>query len=134
MEYTSRSAPLALPCSIPARATWEQIKAAGLREAHWQFFPGPKSSLVPAQAQRLFTLSLEEPVSWRAGQSRGLTPVSDFKTRNFGLARKLGGGDDRGDYVCTLNFENGQTLSRTIRVNVLESKWVSNEHSCWRTE
>lgn len=122
MEYTSTSSPLAVPCSIPAPAPWELIKSLGLREGHWQFFPTSTSNRVSAEAQRLFTLSLEEPVSWKPNQTRGLTPVSDFKKRNLSLSRKLGRADDRGDYVCTLKFESGITLSTTVRVNVLESK------------
>lgn len=124
MEYTSTSSPLAVPCSIPAQASWEQIKSLGLREGHWQFFPRSTSNLVSADAQRLFGLSLEEPVSWKAHQSRGLTPVSDFKNRNLSLSRTLGRAGDRGDYVCTLKFESGVTLSTTVRVDVLESKSV----------
>lgn len=123
MEYTSTSSPLAVPCSV-TKASWEQIKSLGLREGHWQFFPRSKSNLVSADAQRLFTLSLEEPVSWKANQTRGLTPVSDFKTPNLSLGRTLGRANDRGDYVCTLKFETGPPLSRTVRVNVLESKSV----------
>ncbi|XP_056902003.1 CD4-1 molecule isoform X1 [Takifugu flavidus] len=119
MAYTSTSSPLAVPCSVP-KASWEQIKSLGLREGHWQFFPRSKSNLVSADAQRLFTLSLEEPVSWKANQTRGLTPVSDFKTPNLSLGRTLGRADDRGDYVCTLKFESGPPLSRTVQVNVLE--------------
>lgn len=124
MEYTSTSSPLAVPCSIPAQASWEQIKTLGLREGHWQFFPRSTSNLVSADAQRLFTLSLEEQVSWKGIQTRGLTPVSDFKNRNLALSRTLGRADDRGDYVCTLKFESGVTLNTTVRVNVLESKSV----------
>lgn len=65
---------------------------------------------------------MEEPLSWKPDQSRGLTPVSDFKNWNLSLGRKKGEDGDGGDYVCTLTFENGATLSRTVSVHVLESK------------
>lgn len=104
---------------------WEQIKSLGLREGLWEFFPRSTASLDSAGAQRLFTLSLEEPVSWEADQPRGLSPASDFKNRNLSLGRRLGRADDRGDYVCTLKFESGATLSTTVRVNVLERKWAN---------
>lgn len=94
----------------------------GLREGHWHFFPRSTSNLLSSEAQRLFTLSLKEPVSWKPEGTRGLTPVSDFKNRNLSLGRKKGDNGDRGDYVCTLKFDNGLTLNRTVRVNVLESK------------
>lgn len=122
MGYTSTSSPLAVPCSVPAHVSWEQIKSLGLREGHWQFLP--RSNLAPAEPQRLFTLSLEEPVSWKPHQTRGLTPASDFKNRNLSLSRALGRADDGGDYVCTLTFESGVTLNTTVRVNVLEGKSV----------
>lgn len=123
MEYTSTSSPLAVPCSITTQAPWDQIKSLGLREGHWQFFPRSTSDRVSPDAQRLFTLSLEESV-WKAKQTRGLTPVKDLKNRDLSLSRTLGRADDRGDYVCTLKFESGVTLSTTVRVNVLESKSV----------
>lgn len=121
-QYTSRSSPLSVPCSIPAQVPWAQIKTLGLREGHWQFFPRSTSNLLSSEAQRLFTLSLEEPVSWKPGQTRGLTPVSDLKNRNLSLVRERGDDGDRGDYVCTLKFDSGLTLNGTVRVNVLESK------------
>lgn len=122
-QYTSKSWPLSIPCSIPAKVTWEQIKGLGLRGGHWQFFPRSTSSLRPSSGgQRLFTLSLEERLSWKPDQSRGLTPVSDFKNWNLSLGRKRGEDGDGGNYVCTLTFESGLTLSRTVSVHVLESK------------
>lgn len=123
MEYTSTSSPLAVPCSV-SKVRWEQIKSLGLREGHWQFFPASTSHLVSAEAQRLFTLSLEEPVSWKPNQTRGLTPVPEFKNQNLSLRRTLGRADDRGDYMCTLKFDSGVTLSTTVGVEVLESKSV----------
>lgn len=94
----------------------------GLLEGHWQFFPSSTSSL-SSEPQRLFSLSLEDPVSWKPHETRGLTPVSDLKNRNLSLGRRRGDGGDRGDYVCTLKFNNSLTLKRTVRVNVLEGKW-----------
>lgn len=93
----------------------------GLQGGHWQFRPRSRSNQHPSEAQRLFTLSLEDPVSWKPDDPRGLIPVSDFKNRNLSLGRRKGDEGDRGDYVCTLEFK-GLTLTRTVRVDVLESK------------
>lgn len=94
----------------------------GLREGHWQFQPRSRSNQRPSEARRLFTLSLEDPVSWKPGDPRGLTPVSDLKNRNLSLVKRKGDEGDRGDYVFTLEFDKGPTLSRKVRVDVLESK------------
>lgn len=122
LQYTSKSSHLSIPCSIPARVPWEQIKGLGLRGGHWQFFPRSTSHLRSSEGQRLFTLSLEEPVSWKPDQSRGLTPASDFKNRNLSLSRKKVEDGDGGNYVCTLTFDSNLTLNRTVEVQVLESK------------
>ncbi|XP_070691306.1 CD4-1 molecule [Pempheris klunzingeri] len=114
-QYTSKSSPLTIPCSIPARISWEQIKAKGIQGIHWDFFPKP--GLNP---QRLFSLSLEDPLTWKPDQHRGLTPVQDLKGRNLSLTRNRGKEEDKGDYVCTLEFNNGLALNRTIHVKVLQ--------------
>lgn len=103
----------------------------GLREGHWHFFPRSTSGPLSSEAQRLFSLSLEDPVTWQPGQTRGLTPVSDFKNRNLSLGRRKGDSGDGGDYVCTLKFDNGPTLNRTVHVNVLESKWRLRERGAF---
>lgn len=61
-------------------------------------------------------------MAWKAEQDRGLTPVPDFKKGDLSLTRNRGREEDRGDYVCTLQFQNGATLNRTVHVNVLQSK------------
>lgn len=94
----------------------------GLQGGHWQFRPRSRSNQHPSEARRLFTLSLEDPVSWKPDDARRLTPVSDFKNRNLSLVRRKGEEGDRGDYVCTLEFDKGLTLTRTVHVDVLESK------------
>ncbi|CAF97822.1 unnamed protein product, partial [Tetraodon nigroviridis] len=119
LQYTSKSSPLSIPCSIPAHVSWEQIKALGLQEGHWHFFPRSASDLLSSEAQRLFSLSLD-PVAWQSDQTRGLSSSPDLKNRNLSLGRRKGDDGDRGDYVCSLKFDNGLTLSRTVRVDVLE--------------
>lgn len=95
----------------------------GLQEGHWHFLPRSGGEPLPAEARRLFTLSLEDPVSWKPDQTRGLTPLSNVKSRDLSLGRKTGNGGDRGDYVCALKFNSSLTLERTVRVHVLESEW-----------
>lgn len=98
----------------------------GLQEGHWHFFPRSASDLLSSEAQRLFSLSLD-PVAWQSDQTRGLSSSPDLKNRNLSLGRRKGDDGDRGDYVCSLKFDNGLTLSRTVRVDVLESKWRLRE-------
>lgn len=119
-QYTSKSCPLTIPCSI--HVSWDQIKAKGIQEGNWHFIPKPGSSLTPHGSQRLFSLSLEDKLAWKADQNRGLTTASDLTKGNLSLMRKQGREDDSGDYVCSLNFKNGLTLNRTVQVKVLQSK------------
>ncbi|XP_034467006.1 CD4-2 molecule, tandem duplicate 2 [Hippoglossus hippoglossus] len=119
-HYTSTSSPITVPCSIPPLITWEQIKAKGIHEVHWQFFPETSSGLISQDAQRLFSLSLAGPLSWKRDQPRGLSPARDPKTGNLDLTRKLARVEDRGDYMCTMKFKNGRTLNRTVHVEVLQ--------------
>ncbi|XP_010733379.3 CD4-1 molecule [Larimichthys crocea] len=117
-QYTSKSCPLTIPCSI--HVSWDQIKAKGIQEGNWHFIPKPGSSLTPHGSQRLFSLSLEDKLAWKADQNRGLTTASDLTKGNLSLMRKQGREDDSGDYVCSLNFKNGLTLNRTVQVKVLQ--------------
>ncbi|XP_078108708.1 CD4-1 molecule [Sander vitreus] len=114
-QYTSKSRPLTIPCSLPPYISWDQIKAKGIQEVHWQFIPEPGSS-----PQRLFSLSLEDPLTWQPEQTRGLRPVQDPKKMNLSLTRNRGSEEDRGDYVCALKFKNDVSLNRTVHVKVLQ--------------
>ncbi|XP_029307463.1 LOW QUALITY PROTEIN: T-cell surface glycoprotein CD4-like [Cottoperca gobio] len=113
-QYTSESLSLTVPCSLPAHISWGQIKAKDIKEIHWHFTPRAGSS-----PQRLFSLSLEDPLTWRADQPRGLRPVSDPKKGDLSLTRNRGREDDAGEYVCALEFKNGVTVHRTVHVKVL---------------
>ncbi|KAI3361156.1 hypothetical protein L3Q82_013360, partial [Scortum barcoo] len=120
-QYTSISSPLNIPCSIPDHISWEQMKAKGIRGVHWSF--RPKTGTIPTtddDPQRLFFLSLEEPMTWKANKTKGLTPVANPKTKNLSLTRSKGREEDRGDYVCTLEFKNGVTLNRIVHVEMLQ--------------
>ena len=121
-QYTSKSSHLTIPCVISPDISWEQIKAKGIQEGHWQFFPKPSSSVMSVDPQTLFSLSLDEPVVWRAEKARGLTAVPGLEKGNMSLTRASWTVSDRGDYVCTLKFKNGVTLSRTVHVDFLQSK------------
>lgn len=87
-----------------------------MQEVHWQFIPEPGSS-----PQRLFSLSLEDPLTWKPELTRGLRLVQDPTKINLSLTRDQGSEEDRGDYVCTLEFKN-VALTRTVHVKVLQSK------------
>lgn len=114
-RYTSKSWPFTVPCSLPAHISWQQINATGIKEVHWHFVPKPDLS-----PQRLFSLSLKNPLTWEADQDRGLRPAPDLKRGNLSLTRNRGTEEDRGDYVCSLKFKNGVTLNRTVHVKVLQ--------------
>lgn len=121
-QYTSKFSSLTIPCSISSGVSWEQIKAVGIQGGHWDFFPKPDSGLISPDPQRLFSLSLEDPVGWKAEQGTGLIPISDFKKGDLSLKRDQGREEDKGRYVCSLEFKNGVTLNRTVDVHVLQSK------------
>ncbi|XP_068591532.1 CD4-1 molecule isoform X2 [Cebidichthys violaceus] len=114
-QYTSKSWPLTVPCSIPAHISWDQLKAKDIQDVRWHFVP--ESGFSP---QSLFSLSLADPLTWKADQDRGLRPVTDPKKKNLSLTRNRGTEEDEGDYVCALGFKNGVTLNRTVHVKVLQ--------------
>ncbi|KAL6109267.1 cd4 [Pungitius sinensis] len=113
-QYTSKSWPLTVPCSLSANIAWQQIKEKDVQEVHWHFVP--ESGL----SQRLFSLSLEDPPTWKADQNSELRPVPDPKKGNLSLTRSRGSEEDQGDYVCTMRFKNGVSLNRTVHVEVLQ--------------
>ncbi|XP_031708615.1 T-cell surface glycoprotein CD4-like isoform X2 [Anarrhichthys ocellatus] len=114
-QYTSKSCPLTIPCSLPAHISWDQLKAKDIQDVRWHFVP--ESGLIP---QSLFSLSLEDPLTWKANQDRGLRPVTDPKKKDLSLTRNRGTEEDKGDYVCALVFKNGVTVNRTVHVKVLQ--------------
>ncbi|XP_040021712.2 CD4-1 molecule isoform X1 [Gasterosteus aculeatus] len=114
-QYTSKSWPLTVPCSLPAHISWQQIKAKGLQEVHWHFVP--ESGRTP---QRLFSLSLKDPLTWEKDQNRELRSAADLQKGNLSLTRSRGNEEDQGDYVCTMKFKNGVLLNRTVHVKVLQ--------------
>lgn len=118
-QYTSESSPLNIPCLIPEHISWEQMKAKGIQGGHWTFIPKPGTTPTSADPQRLFYLSLEDPISWKEVEAKKLT-LADPKTKNLSLTRNKGSNKDGGDYVCTLEFKNSANLSRTVHVEVLQ--------------
>ncbi|XP_042345298.1 CD4-1 molecule [Plectropomus leopardus] len=113
-QYTSKSRPLTIPCSIPDHISWGQINATGIKEVTWHFIPKADPS-----PQRLFYLSLGS-LTWNTVQNKGLRPLGDPKKRSLSLTKSRGTGEDEGDYICALKFKNGVTLSRTVHVQVLQ--------------
>ncbi|XP_068180183.1 CD4-1 molecule [Antennarius striatus] len=119
-QYTSKSTPLTIPCSIASHISWNQIKSKGIQGGTWHFFPKSDSNLRSAAPQRLFSLSLKNPLSWTPDHHRGLTPVPDLQKGVLSLTRTKGREDDGGVYVCSLEFNNSVTLSRTVNISVLQ--------------
>ncbi|XP_044064953.1 CD4-1 molecule [Siniperca chuatsi] len=117
-QYTSKSSPLTVPCSIAPHISWDKIIAKGIQGVHWDFFP--ISGLSSAVPQKLFSLCLGDELTWKTEKNTGLKPVKDLKKGNLTLIGKLRSEEDAGDYVCALNFTNGVILKRTVHVNVLQ--------------
>lgn len=122
LQYTSKSAPLNVPCSIPAHISWDQMKAVGLQEVNWHFFPKTGSNLISKEPQRLFHLSANDPPTWTQDQARDLTPVPVLKKGLLSLTRSLGRDEDAGNYVCSMTVRKSVILKRTVGVKVLQSK------------
>lgn len=122
-QYSSAISPLSIPCWIPPHISWDQVKAKGIQGAHWHFLPKRlHSDRTSGDPQSLYSLSLEDPLKWKAEQGRDLRAVPDLNKGNLSLIRKHGREGDRGDYMCTLRFKNRVTLNTTIRVEVLQSE------------
>ncbi|XP_028326781.1 CD4-1 molecule [Gouania willdenowi] len=119
-QYTSTNSPLSIPCSLRANITWEQVKEKGAQKIQWHFLPKPSLRVTSIERQRLFILSVEDPLTWKVDEDRGLRPAPDLKTGNFSLTRDQGVEGDRGDYVCSFTFRNGVTLSRSVHVDILQ--------------
>ncbi|XP_068614788.1 T-cell surface glycoprotein CD4-like [Brachionichthys hirsutus] len=119
-QYTSKSSPLSIPCSIASYTSWDQIKTKGIQGGNWHFYPASGSGVPSAAPQRLFSLSLKNPLSWKSDQDRGLTPEPGLKAGVLSLARHEGREDDSGVYVCSLTFNSNVTLRRTVNISVLQ--------------
>ncbi|XP_036930891.1 CD4-1 molecule [Acanthopagrus latus] len=117
--YTSKFQSLTIPCSIPSDVSWEQVKAKGVQGVHWDYL-SLGSSHISGDPQRLFSLSLNDTLSWQPDKNRGLTPVSSLMKGNLSLFINKAKVEDRGDYVCTMKFRSGLTLNRMVQVNVLQ--------------
>lgn len=116
-QYTSESMPLTIPCSFAPRVSWEQLKARGVQEIYWQFFPKSSSGHEP---QKLYVLSMENTQMWNnTGKNKELKPVPGLQSGNLSLTKKRGRMEDQGEYVCIMKFKNGATLNRTVRVEML---------------
>uniref|UniRef100_A0A7N9AM95 CD4-1 molecule n=1 Tax=Mastacembelus armatus TaxID=205130 RepID=A0A7N9AM95_9TELE len=119
-QYTSKGSRLDIPCSIPSHISWEQIKAAGMQEVQWQFFPKQSSGHVSNNPQLLFSLSPEDPLTWKSHQHRELNAAPELKKGSLSLTRKQGRREDRGNYMCSMKFKNGVSVSRTVHVEALQ--------------
>uniref|UniRef100_A0A3Q3KRX3 Ig-like domain-containing protein n=1 Tax=Monopterus albus TaxID=43700 RepID=A0A3Q3KRX3_MONAL len=119
-QYSSKSSHLTIPCSIPLHISWDQIKAKGLKEVNWQFFPKLPSGGNSDGPQQLFSLYLDQvPLTWKANRTRGLSTEPDLQKGKLSLVRKQGREGDRGDYVCSFKFPK-VTLNKTVHLEVLQ--------------
>lgn len=119
-QFTSKSSPLQLPCSLPSHITWDQLKTRGIEEVQWQFSPNPPSGdRSNGQKQKLFSLSLDT-LQWEPEHSLKTVRVADVTKGNLSLTKRQG--KDGGDYECIVKFKGGVTLTRTVHVDVLRSK------------
>ncbi|KAM7421105.1 hypothetical protein PAMA_015329 [Pampus argenteus] len=120
VQYTSKSSSFAIPCSIHPHVTWKQIKEKDLQAAYWNFSPKSSSGHISGE-QMLFALSVENPVEWKKlDQDKRLRPVPNPDKGNLSLIINDVQTKDRGNYICELVFDNSVTLSRSIKVDVLE--------------
>ncbi|KAM4601159.1 CD4-1 molecule [Polymixia lowei] len=114
-RYTSLSNRLDVPCSVPPHLSWKVLKEKGIRGGHWSFTPGVASGI----PEKLFSLSVDDPPAWRVQRERALS-ASDPSKNDLSLRRKLAKEEDRGWYTCALEFTDGVTLERRVRVEVLK--------------
>ncbi|XP_022074009.2 CD4-1 molecule [Acanthochromis polyacanthus] len=118
-QYTSASSSLRIPCSFPSHVTWEEIKKKGINKIQWSFSPTPSSSVL-SDGEKLFSLSPKTSLTWQVDHDKGLKIVQDVTKGNLALTRNRGKEEDRGHYTCAMEFVNGPTLKRTVRVEVLQ--------------
>ncbi|XP_047217269.1 T-cell surface glycoprotein CD4-like [Girardinichthys multiradiatus] len=112
--YTSTNLPLTVPFVISPNDFMKQILSK-IENVEWVFIP--KTSFIQ---KTIFSISL------RNGQLKNLDPhrglrCENFTTHgNFSLHKKLSREEDRGTYNCSITFNNGFILSRTVHVEVLQ--------------
>lgn len=132
--YSSTSSRLTVPCSLPSWISWDHLKQKGIQEVQWHF--SPKTSSSPASDQRLWLLhpSPGSSFTWKKDKDRDLVPVSDATKRNLSLSRDTARVEDRGDFTCSMAFQNGSTLSRTVHVEVLQlASFIGTEFTSGQT-
>uniref|UniRef100_A0A673BJW3 CD4-1 molecule n=1 Tax=Sphaeramia orbicularis TaxID=375764 RepID=A0A673BJW3_9TELE len=102
-QYTSKSSPLSIPCSIPSHISWDKVKEKGIQEVHWYFCSKPETGVV-CNNSTLYSLSLEEKMTWNPYETRQLRTASDTKETTY----------------APMNFKDGVTISKKIHVEVLQ--------------
>lgn len=116
IQYASTSTPLTIPCSLAEGTTWDQVKSKGIHEVGWNFCPPKPQCDKPS----LFLLSLvDNKPTWKKLTDRALRPSPNPGRGDLSLGRNLAREEDGGDYECFVKFQNGVTLNRTVRVEVL---------------
>lgn len=112
-QFTSALKPLTIPCSLAADSTWDKVKSRGIYEVGWNFCPRKPQSVKSS----LFLLPLEnDKLTWKTQTDWAPWPSPNPSSGDFSLGGKLA---PEGDYECFAKFQNGVTLNRTVRVEVL---------------
>ncbi|XP_028280262.1 CD4-1 molecule [Parambassis ranga] len=116
-QYTSVNLPLTVPCSLASHLSWKHLKEKGIKYVQWHFTPKISSH---GSQEVLFNLSLEDPITLRPVNDNGLHPASDTTKGNLSLTKKQWKEADRGNYTCSMIFNNDVTVSTTVQVEVLQ--------------
>ncbi|NP_001118011.1 CD4-1 molecule precursor [Oncorhynchus mykiss] len=123
--YTSVSSLslLHLPCflSIPPPLSWSDSQEKSIQGGRWTFTPSPAAGSLTGVVQTLANLSLGPPLAWVVNQKRELDVSALQRTNlNLSLSKKGVTEGDRGEYTCAVEFQRGDTLKRSMRVEVLQ--------------
>ncbi|XP_036394088.1 CD4-1 molecule isoform X2 [Megalops cyprinoides] len=129
--YTSRSftSPLLLPCALHSCLESSHLSRFKPQNGQWSFTP---FSVDPAQEGRgapppFLSLSKGSPLQWLDSQGSWVNQSAlgeGLEYCNFSIVKHIG--EEGGIYTCTLGFEGGVTLSRSVQVEVLR---VESSHS-----
>lgn len=118
--YTSTNLPLSIPFWITPKEFVQKI-LSNVETIEWLFTPKTSSN-----QQTLFSFSSKDGQLKQEDTASELSYKNFTDGGNFSLHRNLARVEDRGTYNCSITFTNGYVLSRSLVVEVLESKWKQN--------
>ncbi|XP_035248809.1 CD4-1 molecule isoform X2 [Anguilla anguilla] len=109
---------LLLPCSLHTKFDASSLAKVGFRGGSWAFAPFSSDVEQVGKGERLLLLSPQ--LRWETPQGQrvnGTALETDTFGTNLSIARKVP--ENGGLYTCTLDFQGGVTLNRSLRVEVL---------------